>query len=299
MKRRKFLSNFLLFISGCTSAINSVESNSQELGRYKSKGLKLTVADAKGMEDLQRDYDPFRATLAQVLGIPIEFFPVENRTAAGTALQYAQTDIVLAGPSEYVILNARAQAIPIIAIQRHNYYPIIVVRADSKIERLAQLKGKTIAMRSIGSTSGHLAPIKMLMDEGLDPRTDVNIVMLGDAGIIALSKGEVDAWTIASDRYQILLDTQGLSAKDFVIITQGELLPSDVFVMNHQLPAKIIASVRSLMLEHQEKLLQSLLVATVNQPYQGSKFMPANDADYNIIREVYQKIGQGNFLKSN
>jgi phosphonate transport system substrate-binding protein len=299
MKRRKFVSNFLLLISGCTSAINSVESNSQELAKYKTKGLRLTVADAKGMESLQRDYEAFRATLAEVIAIPIKFFPVENRTAAATALQYAQTDIVLAGPSEYVILNARAQAIPIVAIQRHNYYPIIVVRANSKIQRLAQLKGKTIAMRSIGSTSGHLAPMKMLMDTGLDPSTDVKIVMLGNEGILALSKGEVDACAIASDRYEILLDAYGLSAKDFVIIAQGELLPSDVFVINHQLPAKIIATVRSLMLEHQEKLLQSLLVATVNQPYQGSKFMPANDTDYTMIREVYQKIGQGNFLKSN
>jgi phosphonate transport system substrate-binding protein len=299
MKRRKFVSNFLLLISGCTSAINSVESNSQELAKYKTKGLRLTVADAKGMESLQRDYEAFRATLAEVIAIPIKFFPVENRTAAATALQYAQTDIVLAGPSEYVILNARAQAIPIVAIQRHNYYPIIVVRANSKIQRLAQLKGKTIAMRSIGSTSGHSAPMKMLMDTGLDPSTDVKIVMLGNEGILALSKGEVDACAIASDRYEILLDAYGLSAKDFVIIAQGELLPSDVFVINHQLPAKIIATVRSLMLEHQEKLLQSLLVATVNQPYQGSKFMPANDTDYTMIREVYQKIGQGNFLKSN
>ncbi|MEA5581411.1 phosphate/phosphite/phosphonate ABC transporter substrate-binding protein [Nodularia harveyana UHCC-0300] len=296
MKRRKLIGNFLLFIGGFVTGCNSLNSSSNELEKYTSKSLKFAVADAKGLEDLQINYGAFRTTLAEVLGIPIEFFPVENRTAAATALRSGQVDIVLAGPSEYVVLNSRAKAIPIVAIERNNYHPIIVVRADSNIKTLAELKGKTIAMRSIGSTSGHLAPIKMLIDAGLDPNSDVKIVILGDQGIQALNKSQVDAWTIASDRYQRILNSQGLFAKDFSILAQGKLLPSDVFVMNNQWPDKMIEIVRSRILEHQDQLLESLLVSEVNQPYKGSRFTPANDADYNVIREVYQKIGQGNFL---
>lgn len=296
MKRRKLLCNFFLLLGGCAAGVSPIESSSYNSGNSTSDHLKFAVADATGIENLQRDYGAFRNTLEQVLDIPIEFFSVENRTAAAPALQLGQVDIVLAGPSEYVVLKSRAAAIPIIAIQRLNYYPIILVRADSKIKSLVELKGKTIAMRKVGSTSGHLAPTKMLMDAGLDPNTDVKIVMLGNQGIQALKKGEVDAWTIASDRYKILLESEGLSEKYFAVIAKGELLPSDVFVMNNQLAPTLIENVRSRMLENREKLLDSLLESTVNQPYKGSKFAPANDADYNIIREVYQKIGQGHFL---
>ncbi|TVP65241.1 MAG: phosphate/phosphite/phosphonate ABC transporter substrate-binding protein [Nodularia sp. (in: Bacteria)] len=296
MKRRKLVCNFILFIGGCSTRVSPIETSSYNASNSTSNNFKFAVADVTGLEDLQRDYGDFRTTLEEVLGIPIEFFPVKNRTAAAAALQSGQVDIVLAGPSEYVVLNSRAKAIPIVAIQRHNYYPIILVRADSKIKSLAQLKGKTIAMRRIGSTSGHLAPTKMLMNAGLDPNTDVQIVMLGNQGMQALKKGEVDAWTIASDRYKILLKSEGLSEKEFSVIAKGTLLPSDLFVMNNQLAFSLIEDVRSRMLEHHDKLLESLLVTEVNQPYRGSKFMPANDADYNIIREVYKKIGQGNFL---
>lgn len=296
MKRRKLVVNFILFIGGCTTGISQNNHNSNKSLIYSSEKLKFAVADATGLEDLQRNYGAFRSTLEAVLGIAIEFFPVENRTAAAPALQSGQVDIVLAGPSEYVVLSSRAKAIPLLAIQRLNYYPIIVVRANSNIQSLAQLKGKTIAMRNTGSTSGHLAPIKMLIDAGLDPNTDVKILMLGNEGIEALRTGKVDAWTIASDRYKTLLKSGGLSEKDFSVVAKGRLLPSDLFVINNQFAPSFIEDVRSRMLKHQDKLVKSLLVATVNQPYQGSKLIPVNDADYNIIREVYQKIGQGNFI---
>lgn len=296
MKRRNLLWYSLLFAAGCTTGVNSTNNSSEQMAITAPKNLKFAVTDVIGMEDLQRDYGLFRTTLEEILETKIEFFPVENPTAAAPALLSREVDIVFAGPSEYLILNARAKAIPIIAIERSSYHSIMVVRADSKIKLLAQLKGKTIAMRKIGSTSGHLAPTKLLMDAGLDPKTDFKTVMLNDKGVQALKKGEVDAWATASDRYKSILESEGLLEKDFSVIFTGPLLPSDVFVASNQLPSSFIADMRSRMIKHQDKLVQSLLTAKALQRYKGSKLVPANDADYNMIREVYQKIGQGNFL---
>jgi phosphonate transport system substrate-binding protein len=292
MKRRKLLWYSLLFVVGCASEVNTAD----QLAITAPKKLRFAVTDVSGMEDLQRDYGAFRSTLAEVLGIPIEFFPVDNSTAAAPAMLSGLVDMVFAGPSEYLVLNARAKAIPVIAVRRINYHSIIVVRADSKIKSLAQLRGKTIAMRKIGSTSGHLSPTKLLIDAGLDPNTDLKIVMLDDKGVVALKKGEVDAWATASDRYQNILDKAGLSKQDFSIIVTGPLLPNDVFVVSNQMAANFVEKVRSQMIENQDKLIQSLVVAQANQKYKGGQLVPADDADYNIIREVYQKIGQGNFL---
>ncbi|MEH2352149.1 PhnD/SsuA/transferrin family substrate-binding protein [Nostoc sp.] len=294
MKRRNFVWYSLLFATGCTTGVNS--TNSDQIAITIPKNLKFAVTDVTGIEDLQRDYGVFRTTLEEILGIKIELFPVENPTAAAPALLSREVDIVFAGPSEYLILNARAKAIPIIAIERPNYHSIIVIRTDSKIKLLSQLKGKTIAMRKIGSTSGHLAPTKLLIDAGLDPKTDFKIVMLDDKGVQALKKGEVDAWATASDRYKNILESEGLLEKDFSVLFKGSLLPGDVFVASNQLASSFIADMQSRMIKHQDKLIQSLLTAKANQKYKGGKFILANDTNYNMIREVYQKIGQGNFL---
>ncbi|QLE57446.1 phosphate/phosphite/phosphonate ABC transporter substrate-binding protein [Nostoc sp. TCL26-01] len=296
MRRRNFLKYVVLFISGCTAKINSSNNSTNASTIIALKNLRFTVTDVSGIDKLKRDYGAFSNTLAEVLGINIELFPVENPTAAAPALLANKVDIVFAGPSEYLILNARAKAIPIIGVKRKNYHSIFVVRADSNIKSLAQLKGKTIAMRKIGSTSGHLAPTKLLIDAGLDPKNDVKTVFLDDKGVQALKKGEVDVWATASDRYQNILDAEGLSAKDFTIIFKSPLLPGDVFVASNQLASDFIESMRSQMIKNQDKLIQSMLTAKANQKYKDSELVVAQDADYNMIREVYQKIGQGNFL---
>jgi len=46
------------------------------------KNLKFAVTDVSGIKDLQRDYGLFRTTLEKILGIKIEFFPVDNPTSA-------------------------------------------------------------------------------------------------------------------------------------------------------------------------------------------------------------------------
>ncbi|MBE9005784.1 phosphate/phosphite/phosphonate ABC transporter substrate-binding protein [Fortiea sp. LEGE XX443] len=293
MKRRKLLSYSLLFLSGFITACNSSKQNS-EISIAAPKNLKFTVTDVNNLKELEEDYGELRKTLEEVLGVKIEFFLVENRTAAASALVSGKLDIAFAGPSEYLILNARAKSIPIIGVKRPNYHSIIVVRADSKVKSLAQLQDKTIAMRSIGSTSGHIGPTKLLIDGGLDPKKDVKIVMLGNKGLQALNKGEVDAWVTASDTYNNELAKEKLSGKDFSVIVKGSLLPNDVFVGSNQLTSDFVADMRSRMLANQDKLIQSIVVA--DKKFQGASLTAANDTDYNMIREVYQKMGEGSFL---
>lgn len=292
MKRRNFLWYSLLFTAGCVSEANY--KNNRLVTRLPKK-LNFAVTDVNNLQELQRDFGVFRTTLGEVLGVEIDFFNVKNFTAAAPAMLSGKLDLVFSGPSEYLMLNSRAKAIPIIAVRRPNYHSIFVVRTDSKLTSLTQLKGKTIAMRKVGSTSGHIFPTKMLMDAGLDPKKDIKIVMLNDQGVQALKKGEVDAWATASDRYKNILESEGLSEKDFSIITKGQLLPNDVFMINNQL-ASLVEDMRSRMLKHQDKLIKGMLNARANQKYKGGELITANDADYNIIREVYQKLGEGSFL---
>ena len=289
MKRRNFLWYSLLFVAGCSSAIN------QSL-TFPEK-LRFAVTDVQGLEPLERDYSTFKIALEEALDTKIEFFSVENFTAAAPALLSNQVDLVLAGPSEYIILNARAKAIPIVSITRPEYHSVIVVRGDSQIKSLEQLKGKTIAMRSVGSTAGYLGINKLLMDAGLQPQSDFQVVILGDEGMKALQNGEVDACGLSSFGYEIFLSTDGSSEKDFPVIATGADLPNDVFVVNYTMNAELVEEMRSRMLSNKDKLIQALLTNEffVNR-FKNSEIIEAYDSDYESLRKVYQAIGQGEFL---
>ena len=295
MKRRNFLWYSLLFTAGCTAVADKQNSSYSTIAGRRPEKLRFAVTDLKGLEEVQREYGAFRIALEEVLETKIEFFPVENYIAAAPALQSNQVDLVLAGPSEYVILNARAKAIPVVAIQRPNYRSMIAVRADRGIKSLADLKGKTIAMGDVGATSSHLGPTKILMDAGLDPKSDFKIIMLGKKSTEALKNGDVDAWAGAPHRYEKLLQTKGVSKSDFPLIATGPFLPNDVFIANSKLAPGFVEKIRELMLQHQEKLIESFLPAD-NNKYKGSKLVLVNDADYNMVREVYKAIGQDDFI---
>lgn len=146
-----------------------------------------------------------------------------------------------------------------------------------------------------GSTAGYLGPLKQLIDARLDPKSDVKILFLGDNGLQALKKGEVDAWAGSNNRYEREIRAHGLESA-FPVIATGPLLPNDVFVVSSNLSPAFIEQMRSLMVKNQEKLIQALAVAPANKKYEKSKLVPANDADYNTIRDVYKRIGQGDFL---
>ncbi|MEG4030087.1 MULTISPECIES: phosphate/phosphite/phosphonate ABC transporter substrate-binding protein [unclassified Microcoleus] len=296
MKRRHFVGLSLLFVASCSTTVNQSNRTSSNFAVSEPETLEFAVTDVQGAEDLQQNYQTFRTVLGEVLEKKIELFPVDNYIAAAVALQSDQLKLALTGPSEYVIMRARTNAVPIIAITRPDYHSIILVRANSEIKSPAQLKGKTIAMWKIGATGGHLGPIKILLDAGLNPQSDFKISMLERKGLQALKQDQVDALAIGVNRYKDLLKTDGLSTNDFRIIATGQPLPSDLFVASSNLPNTLVEKIRDRLVENQDQLIEAILVGKDNDKYQGAKLVPANDSDYNMIREVYKAIGQGNLF---
>ncbi|GGA01238.1 hypothetical protein [Okeania sp. KiyG1] len=59
-----------------------------------------------------------------------------------------------------------------------------------------------------------------------------------------------------------------------------------------------MAEIRERMLENKAQLLQAIFsVPRFASKFKGATFVPANDSDYNIIREVYKAMGEENFIK--
>ena len=289
MKRRHFLTYSLLFAVGCS---NSQLTDAAEGYRSvkRPEKLRLAVTDVQGLATLEADYGPFRQVLEEAIELPVEFFPVENYVAAGPALLSGEVDLVFAGPSEYLILRARAEAEPVIEVTRPDYYSVIAVRADSEIQSLTDLKGKAIAMRTEGSTAGHIWPTKLLLDAGLKVE-DFQTKMLDNDGLNALLAEEVDAWTASNSRYARFVEAAG--ATDQVrIIVEGASLPNDIFVARSTLDRSFIQDLQKRMVDNQTKLLEAIASTPANGKYQQSTFISAADNQYDELRAVYQAIGQ-------
>lgn len=299
MRRRGFLGYSLLFLAGCAASTTQSQNSTQtgSGGGNQPETLRLAVTDVQGLEELQRDYGAFRDELEATLGRKVEFFPVADRAAAAVALQSDQVDIVFTGPAEYVVINAKTEAVPFLAITRPNYFSVIAVRADSGITNAEQLKGQKLSMSDIGSTSGHLGPSKILVDQGLDPQNDLEVLMLGDAELQALKNADVKAWGGSYIDYERFLEAEGAKESDYPILFRGEMLPSDVLVASKNLDPSLVAEITEKMLANQDALIAAITSVDANQKFIGSELVAVDDSDYDATREAYRAIGVNEFTE--
>lgn len=221
------------------------------------KQLRFADTGIEGMEEMVRTYGQFQKTLTDIIGVDIQFFPVSDRTATVNALQFNQVDMILAGPSEYVLMRNRQDVKMMVGIERTEYSSVFVVRGDSDIQSLADLKGKKIAMKDPGSTTGHIIPSLMLKDAGLDYQKDVQAMLLDNARFEAMINRDVDA--LGSG----VRDLETLQERDpeanYRIIAESETMPRDLFVARGGISDECISYVNKQIMANADTLMDAIL----------------------------------------
>jgi len=154
---------------------------------------------------------------------------------AALSQKHAGAEVALAEVREVVIGQEMTQAT--------YYFSHWVVRTNSPLNTLADLRGKRVALPSQLSTSGYVAPMAKLVELGFLPSGDREVdpkAFFGDVvyaggyaqGWEALKNGQVDATVIAGDvaesLYREVLDNTR------VIETQGPI-PSHAVVFAKEL----------------------------------------------------------------
>jgi phosphonate transport system substrate-binding protein len=161
--------------------------------------LKVSAIPDEAPTELLRKFKPLGAYLEQRIGMKVEFVPVTDYAAAVESLVGKKIDMVWYGGFTFVQARIRSQNGVIPLVQREEdekFRSVFITRADSGINKLEDLKGKTFTFGSPSSTSGHLMPRSFLLQAKIDPDKDFRQVAFSgahDATIAAVSGGKVQA----------------------------------------------------------------------------------------------------------
>lgn len=253
--------------------------------------IRFAVTDIDGLETLQREMGPFKDAFEAASGLKVEFFPVSGRTVAVEAMAADQVDFVLTGPAEYVVFNARLNAQPVVTWNRPDYYSTLVVLDQSPVQTPADLKGMKVSFGEIGSTSQHLGPVTLLAEAGLTYSTDYEPVFLNrNVAVEALIAGDIGA--IGLNRTHIDSITKKFPDQTFRTIAKGVTLPNDVLLVSPTVAPEIVETVRKTFAEKGDALLAALTTTEENAKYIGGSFgATVTDADYDVVRRMYENIG--------
>ncbi|WP_339533228.1 PhnD/SsuA/transferrin family substrate-binding protein [Pseudomonas mucidolens] len=265
----------------------------------QAETVKLAVTDLVGLEELQREFGPFKAELERASGLSIDFLPVTNRTAALEALRFKKVDFILAGPAEYVVMHKRANATVVAGLYRPNYYSMIVVRADSPLFSLQELKGQRLGMGPVGSTSRYLGPMQLLADAHLDPLKDVSVTSTNlRLAWEGLKGGDLNAMGMGRSDYETFIAQEPQDQRNaFRVLARSGDLPSDLLMAGEHVPAETVASLRKAIVDNSAALINSISQGPEQvKRYQGMRFLAAiADKDYNVVRSMFSTAGYPEF----
>ncbi|NNV10070.1 phosphate/phosphite/phosphonate ABC transporter substrate-binding protein, partial [Geobacillus sp. MMMUD3] len=135
---------------------------------------------------------------------PVEVQVLEDYSAEVLAMQNGKLDIGQFGPLGYVFASERAGAEPLASFgtaegELSSYTGGIWVPKESGITTLEDLRGKDLALGSVGSTSGDALPRYALAQAGI-AESELNLNYAGGhpEALLALTNKTVDAAQINS-----------------------------------------------------------------------------------------------------
>lgn len=257
----------------------------------QAETVRFAVTDMEGLEQLQSEFGAFETALEQATGLSVELFPVSSRTAAVEAINSGNVDLVLTGPAEYVVMKELAQPVIVTAWQRPDYFAQVVTLTEGPVRTVADLKGRTVAFGSVGSTSQHLGPAQVLTDFGLAYDKDYRAQIINrNVAVEGMIRGDIAA--VGMNRSHLDSIREAFPDTSFTVIARGRDLPNDILVARKDLDPAVIDKVKTAFVEQGPSLFEAVLKGEDNKKFLGGHFLTrVEDSAYDYVREMYKTIG--------
>jgi len=157
-------------------------------------------------------------------GLDVTVTSVEGSAAGMQQLAAGNLQIVSLGPEEIVIGREKGIKIRGFYVQARETIYRIVVPGDSPLQKVADLKGKTIGVPSLASGSVPFAKA-LVASAGLDPEKDIKIlaVGVGAPGRLALQQKTVDCLALW-DTLQASIENSGMQVRRLDLPMVHEML---------------------------------------------------------------------------
>jgi len=244
-----------------------------------------------------KDYINLIRIIEKLAKVEIKAIRVTDYNAAVEAMRAGRAQIAWYGGKTYIHAAKIAYAEAFAAGVRKGdtsagYYTYFVVPADSPLKSLKDVTGKTLALNSIGSTSGDLIPQVELMKVGLstkDRKHFKKVVYAGshDACLLTAINKHADVCGMSSRNFDARLADKTFKRDQVRIIHKSGQVPPPPLAYSTKLPKEI-----------RDRIKKATLKAHKHGRIGGyggemSHYVEVKDSDYDPLREVDRLLRGG------
>ncbi|MDC1159395.1 phosphate/phosphite/phosphonate ABC transporter substrate-binding protein [Candidatus Pelagibacter sp.] len=263
----------------------------------KTYKMVFVPASEKGDES---DYTSLISITEKLTGFKIETIKVTDYNAAVEAMRAGRAHIAWYGGKTYIkaaeIANAEAFAAGVRPGETNaNYYAYFVVKSESKLKKFKDVKGKVLALNTIGSTSGDLIPQVELAKINLSTTNNNHFKKVyyagsHDACLLSVLNEQADVCGMSSRNFEARLKDKTFSINQVRIIHKSNPVPPPPLAYSKNIP-----------LEDRNKIKKAVLDAHKYGSIGGyggemSHYIEVKDSDYNVLRDVVKLLKKNKSL---
>ena len=220
--------------------------------------LRIGLLGGENESDRLGRYEAYRALLETTFGVPVRLFPAADYAGVMQAFGARQIEGAGLGASGYAgaWLDTNGGVEPLFVARESDggvaYVSVMVVRADSPIRTLADMRGKSLAWADPNSTSGYLIPRSELRGQGIDTNTYFSRAAFAgghEQAVVAVLQRQYDAaatWAsgqgdvnegFTRGNLRAMVQKGMLNMRDLRIIWTSRPIPNGPMTVRADLPA--------------------------------------------------------------
>jgi phosphate/phosphite/phosphonate ABC transporter binding protein len=275
-----------------TELINKeMESITLPEERMSSDVIGFGIEPVGGMspvEELTR-FAPLADYLTKKIGKKVQLRAVSDYEGAIRDMSRGLTQLCFITPITYIEANKKHGAEVLakaLTDGKATYHSSIIVKSDSNINSLEDIKGHTFAFGDPHSLSSYIAPRKMLLDAGIDLKDLLYYDYLGphEAVLKAVLDGKFDAGGVTESVANKYKD------KGIRVIKFSDELPGFSICASKALSEKDKSSIRAALSALSDATHEgATILGAIYKKY--TAFEEASDSEYTNVRTMMTKLG--------
>lgn len=291
-----------------TTVVSAVPALSVDAASKKVdlKELNVQFVPSSQADTIQAKAKPLEKLLKKELGVPVHVTISTDYNTVVEAMGSGKVDMGFLPPDPYVQAHKQYGAKVILQSQRYGindkkndgsdtdklvdyYRALVVVKKDSGIKNVKDLKGKKIAVQNPTSDAGYIFPVVDLKKKGMNvvKNSDLVTVKGHDQGVISVVNGDTDAAFVFDDARNLVKEDNPDVFKDTRVLKYTTKITNDTITLRKGVSKADSKTIQKAMIKVSKTDKGKKVMKDV---YSWAGVTKSKDSNFDTVRKYQNKV---------